>query len=134
MFYVDQRSVIGFIFEFVMQERAEKILRDDKAHPVRGKPEQAGEAALVALEPNSGAVRVMVGGRDYGTSPYNRAVLASRSPGSAFKPVVFLAALNEGIVSASSLLEVGICRRKRKALPSRVLARFAPLKIYRRSS
>lgn len=114
---VEPRSPVDFVSESTIQERAEKILRDDKAHPVRGKPEQAGEAALVALEPNSGAVRVMVGGRDYGTSPYNRAVLASRSPGSAFKPVVFLAALNEGIVSASSLLEVGVSKEKRRALP-----------------
>ena len=52
----------------------------------------------MATDPASGAVRVLVGGRDYATSPYNRAVLAKRSPGSAFKPIVYLAALDSGMV------------------------------------
>lgn len=63
-----------------------------------------GEAALVASDPSSGAVRVLVGGRDYSTSPYNRAVLAKRSPGSAFKPIVYLAALDTGMVAPSTEL------------------------------
>jgi penicillin-binding protein 1B len=51
------------------------------------------EAALVALDPESGEVLAMVGGRDYGASQFNRATDAHRQPGSAFKPVVALAAL-----------------------------------------
>ena len=51
------------------------------------------EAALVALDPRSGEVLAMVGGRDYGASQFNRATDARRQPGSAFKPVVALAAL-----------------------------------------
>ncbi|KAK3272781.1 hypothetical protein CYMTET_18943 [Cymbomonas tetramitiformis] len=66
--------------------------------------QEKGEAALVASDPVSGAVRVLVGGRNYGLSPYNRAVLAKRSPGSAFKPFVYLAALNSGMVSPSTEL------------------------------
>ncbi len=57
---------------------------------------EAGEplqAALVALDPRTGEILAMVGGRDYGTSQFNRAVRARRQPGSAFKPVVALAAL-----------------------------------------
>ena len=53
-------------------------------------------AALVALAPD-GAVRAMVGGRDYIDSPFNRATQARRQPGSAFKPLVFLTALEQGI-------------------------------------
>jgi penicillin-binding protein 1A len=53
-----------------------------------------GEAALVATDPASGAIRVLVGGRNYSSSQYNRAVLSRRSPGSVFKPVVYLAALH----------------------------------------
>lgn len=53
------------------------------------------EAALVALDPRTGEILAMVGGRDYGTSQYNRAVSARRQPGSAFKPIVALAALAE---------------------------------------
>ncbi len=51
------------------------------------------EGALLALDPRTGEVLAMVGGRDYGRSQYNRAVTAKRQPGSAFKPVVALAAL-----------------------------------------
>jgi penicillin-binding protein 1B len=57
---------------------------------------EAGEplqAALVAMDPRTGEILAMVGGRDYGGSQFNRAVDARRQPGSAFKPVVALAAL-----------------------------------------
>ena len=56
----------------------------------------AEQAALVALSPD-GAVRAMVGGRDYIDSPFNRATQARRQPGSAFKPIVFLTAIENGI-------------------------------------
>jgi len=51
------------------------------------------EAALVVLDPRSGALRALVGGRDYARSPFDRAVFARRQPGSTFKPFVLLAAL-----------------------------------------
>ncbi|MGH7357812.1 MAG: transglycosylase domain-containing protein, partial [Candidatus Rokuibacteriota bacterium] len=54
------------------------------------------QAALVALDPATGAVRAMVGGRDYELSAFNRVTHARRQPGSAFKPFVFLAALRRG--------------------------------------
>ncbi|MDX2167018.1 MAG: PBP1A family penicillin-binding protein [Deltaproteobacteria bacterium] len=50
------------------------------------------QAALVAVRPQTGGVVAMVGGRDYGSSQFNRAVQARRQPGSVFKPFVFLAA------------------------------------------
>jgi len=63
----------------------------DKADAAR-----ATQAALVALAPD-GAVRAMVGGRNYGTSQFNRATQARRQPGSAFKPIVYLAGLEAGL-------------------------------------
>jgi penicillin-binding protein 1B len=51
------------------------------------------EAALLAIDPRSGEVLALVGGRDYSTSQFNRATDARRQPGSAFKPVVAVAAL-----------------------------------------
>lgn len=54
------------------------------------------QAALVALDPHSGDLLAIVGGADYETSTYNRALLASRQPGSAFKPFVYAAALERG--------------------------------------
>ena len=53
------------------------------------------EAALVAVEPQSGKIRAMVGGRDYHASQFNRVVQSHRQPGSVFKPVTYLAALDE---------------------------------------
>ena len=51
------------------------------------------QVVLVALDSATGGIRALVGGRDYRTSPYNRAALSRRQPGSAFKPFVYLAAL-----------------------------------------
>ena len=59
----------------------------------RQNSEERLQAALIVLDPATGQVRAMVGGRDYRVSQFNRAVLARRQPGSAFKPFVFLAAL-----------------------------------------
>ena len=59
------------------------------------------QAALVAMDPATGQVRAMVGGRDFGVSRFNRAVQARRQPGSAFKPFVYAAALEAGYTPAS---------------------------------
>jgi penicillin-binding protein 1B len=52
------------------------------------------QAVLIALDPRTGHVRALVGGRDYQLSQFNRAIFARRQPGSAFKPFVYLAALS----------------------------------------
>ena len=54
------------------------------------------QAALVALDPKTGEVRALVGGRDFDESPFNRVTQAHRQPGSAFKPFVYAAALERG--------------------------------------
>jgi penicillin-binding protein 1A len=68
-------------------------------NPRRGKkPPERIEAALLATDPKTGAVLAMLGGRNFRESQFNRAVTAKRSPGSAFKPVVFSLALEHGMV------------------------------------
>jgi penicillin-binding protein 1B len=62
----------------------------------RKEPGARLQGALVALDPRTGEVRAMVGGREYGQTQFNRAVRARRQPGSAFKPFVYLAALGLG--------------------------------------
>jgi penicillin-binding protein 1A len=62
------------------------------------------QAALVALDPHSGEVRAMVGGRSFEQSSFNRATQAKRQPGSAFKPFVYAAALEKGF-SPATLIE-----------------------------
>jgi penicillin-binding protein 1A len=61
------------------------------------------EAALVAIDPGTGEVLAMVGGRDFHTSSFNRAMQAKRQPGSAFKPLVFAAALEQGYMPSSQV-------------------------------
>jgi penicillin-binding protein 1A len=68
----------------------------------------AGEGAVVVLDAATGAVRAMVGGRNFRASPYNRAVLARRQPGSAFKPFVWLTALENGMTPEDTVLDAPI--------------------------
>ena len=59
------------------------------------------QAALVAIDPRTGGIRAMVGGRDFQKSQFNRATQAKRQPGSTFKPFVWLAALDSGLTAAT---------------------------------
>jgi len=61
------------------------------------------QAALVAIDPATGDMLALVGGRDFTTAPFNRAVRSRRQPGSAFKPFVYAAALERGLSPASML-------------------------------
>ncbi len=82
-----------------LQRFAGRVLRDgleelERRHPRLRSASAPLQAALVAIDPRSGEIRAMVGGRDFGQSQFNRAEQASRQPGSAFKPIVALAALS----------------------------------------
>jgi len=70
-----------------------------------GRRVQASQAAIVVLDAETGAVRAMVGGRTYGAGAYNRATIARRQPGSAFKPFVWLAALEHGLRPDDTVLD-----------------------------
>jgi penicillin-binding protein 1A len=65
----------------------------------------AGQGAVVVLDAATGAVRAMVGGRNFRSSPFNRAVLARRQPGSSFKPFVWLTALETGMTPDDTVLD-----------------------------
>ncbi len=94
-----------------LQRTAEKVLSSgmevlqERLQPLRNPGETRLEGALVAIEVASGQVVALVGGRSYAESPYNRAVRALRAPGSAFKPVVYLTALEEADVTPATVLE-----------------------------
>jgi penicillin-binding protein 1A len=66
------------------------------------------EGALVAMDPHTGRVLAMVGGFSYGASQFNRAVQAQRQPGSAFKPIVYSAALDNGYSPSSVVMDAPI--------------------------
>ena len=82
-----------------MQREAERAVTDGLA-----RFRNSGlQAALVALDPETGDVLALVGGRSYGRTPFNRAVNARRQPGSAFKPILFAAALEGGMSPISTV-------------------------------
>jgi len=68
-------------------------------------PELQVQGALVAIEPATGAVKALVGGVDFGRSQFNRATQGARQPGSVFKPLIFAAALDEGLTPASVIVD-----------------------------
>ncbi|WP_137389941.1 transglycosylase domain-containing protein [Rhodoligotrophos defluvii] len=79
--------------DIALQKHAQKTINDVLA--TEGQKLRANEGALVAMRPD-GAVKAIVGGRDYEQSQFNRATDARRQPGSSFKPLVYLAALRAG--------------------------------------
>jgi len=66
------------------------------------------EGGLIAMEPGKGAILAMIGGYDFNRSEYNRAVQAHRQPGSAFKPLIYATAVNQGMSPASVILEAPV--------------------------
>ena len=67
----------------------------DKIWPLALEQEPVAQAALVCIETKTGLVKAMVGGRDFKQSQFNRAVQSRRQPGSAFKPIIYAAALDK---------------------------------------
>jgi len=63
------------------------------------------QAALVCMEVESGRIKAMVGGRDFRQSQFNRAVQSRRQPGSAFKPIIYAAALDKGYTPATVIID-----------------------------
>ena len=89
----EQPVIVETSFDLETQMLAEQAVVHGLA--AEGEQFQASQAALVAMTPD-GAIRAMVGGRAYGGSGFNRATDAVRQPGSAFKPFVYLTALEQG--------------------------------------
>jgi penicillin-binding protein 1A len=90
-----------------MQLAAEQALRDGlkvlEGRAVKGRASEHPEGAVVTVEPQTGYVKAMVGGYDFLRSEFNRAVQAKRQPGSAFKPFIYIAALEAGLTPATRI-------------------------------
>ena len=69
------------------------------------------EGAIVAIEPQTGDVRALVGGRNYALAPFNRATLALRQPGSSFKPFVYAKALEDSLSAATIVPDTALAIR-----------------------
>ncbi len=94
--------IIETTLDMRVQQAAHRAVSEglDEAARDRG----ATEGALIALE-GDGAIRALVGGRNYALSQYNRAIYAQRQPGSAFKPVVYAAGLRAGLTPDSVFVD-----------------------------
>lgn len=91
---IDQSIVVETSIDPKLQSVAEAAVIDELA--AKSVKFNVSQGALVAMTPD-GAVRAMVGGRNYADSQFNRAVTAKRQPGSAFKPFVYLTAIEAGL-------------------------------------
>jgi penicillin-binding protein 1A len=95
-------TIVRTTLDSRLQRHAERVVRSYLDG--QGRRQGATQAALVAMR-TDGSVVAMVGGRDYKTSQFNRAVDAKRQPGSAFKLFLYLAALRKGLGPDSTVLD-----------------------------
>jgi penicillin-binding protein 1A len=93
------RTTLDARFQAVVETRMTALL--DGPGAVAG----VSEGAAIIIDTATGAVRAMVGGRNFRDSPFNRAVLARRQPGSAFKPFVWLTAVETGMTPDDIVLD-----------------------------
>ncbi|MDE2446484.1 MAG: penicillin-binding protein 1A [Alphaproteobacteria bacterium] len=98
----DQSIIVETTIDPTIQANAERALRKRLAD--NGKKMNVSEGAMVVMDP-TGAVVAMLGGKSYQKSQYNRAIAASRQPGSAFKPFVYEAAMENGFTPDSTEID-----------------------------
>lgn len=96
-------------FQTTAQESVEKhLVQLEKRMTQNGIKHPYPQAALIAIDIKTGGILSMIGGRDYSTSKYNRAVSAKRQPGSAFKPFVYACALETGYNQNTLILDASL--------------------------
>ncbi len=103
--HFDQDLVVDTSIDPTLQNTAEQALVDTLAQ--KGEKLGVGEGAIVAMTPD-GVVRALVGGKSYAESQFDRAIAAKRQPGSAFKPFVYLTALEHGLTPDTIRLDAPI--------------------------
>ena len=91
---VDEDIVVQTTVSRALQAEGERALTEELDR--KGGKFGVGQGALVAMEPD-GAIKALIGGRDYATSQFDRATSAKRQPGSSFKPFVYLAGVEHGL-------------------------------------
>ena len=96
----------------VISVKIEKKLKEDDRWEVLLEQEPQAQAALICLETETGQVKAMVGGRNFRDSQFNRAIQSRRQPGSAFKPIIYAAALDKGYTPATALIDSPVVFRE----------------------
>lgn len=87
----------------IVKVSIKRMYRNDVRLSLEQEPEVEG--AVVAIEPHTGYIRTLIGGYDFVRSEFNRAIYAKRQPGSAFKPIIYAAAMDNGFTPASIVVD-----------------------------
>jgi len=90
--------------DIILVKVADEIVEDDELEFTL-EQEPVAQSALLSIEAETGHVKTMIGGRDYRNSQFNRAYQSRRQPGSAFKPIIYAAALDKGYTAASVIID-----------------------------
>ncbi len=85
--------------------KLKNLLSEQKFYLASLDQDPDAQGALISISPNTGEIIAMVGGSDFSKSQFNRAVQSNRQPGSAFKPLIYAAGLENGYTPASTLLD-----------------------------
>lgn len=94
---VDVYTTLDFHLQRLAQDAVRAGLTSVDALLARRRRQGRAEAAFIALNPRTGEILALVGGRSYNQSQYNRAIASRRQPGSVFKPFVYLAAFEQAV-------------------------------------
>ncbi|HKH92983.1 MAG TPA: transglycosylase domain-containing protein, partial [Gemmatimonadaceae bacterium] len=105
-----QRAAVDALVDGTEQVERRKGYKHPTFAAAKDKRE-ALEGAVVAIEPQTGDVRALVGGRDYMLAPFNRATLSMRQPGSSFKPFVYAKALEDSLSAATIVPDTALAIR-----------------------
>ncbi|MGQ9775654.1 MAG: penicillin-binding protein 1A [Thermodesulfobacteriota bacterium] len=89
----------------VIHVRIKELSKKDQPMILSLEQQPLVQGALLCLDPKTGYVKAMVGGRDFSESQFNRAIYSSRQPGSAFKPLIYAAALEKGFNPSTTLMD-----------------------------
>ena len=98
-------TTLNFRMQQAAQKAVTKGLEEFEAREGKGKGKGQVQGALLALDPQTGYILAMVGGRDFAASQFNRATQAKRQAGSAFKPIVYAAALDKGFTPSTVIVD-----------------------------
>ena len=103
-----QRGAVQALLDGAAEVEARPGYKHPKFGVPAGRDSQYLQGVVVAMDPFTGDVRALVGGRDYTRSPFNRAVNGMRQPGSAFKPIVYATAVAESLAANAMVADTAI--------------------------
>jgi len=97
----------------VIDVKIQKKLKGANRWEVTLEQEPKAQAALICMEAETGQVKAMIGGRNFKDTQFNRAIQSRRQPGSAFKPIIYAAALDKGYTPATALIDSPVVFREK---------------------